>query len=178
MLRPPREHNQHKGGKNRMTICLVSSGKGVSERKWVYCNIRNILTSMIDFTQPVFLAPHITCPTTASTNRVHAYLKRFSLLSQLVLNNSPIWNNVGCLHSVLQSAFKEVLTLQNYKHVRFGGPYKRHCWRCSLLGCYTESSTISRKPLKMDVLTFETCCAVNSEIKQVTSSWSIFIQHT
>ena len=43
-----------------MTIRLVSSGQGVSERKWVYCNIRNILTSMIDFTQSVFLAPHIT----------------------------------------------------------------------------------------------------------------------
>ena len=29
----------------------------------------------------------------------------------------------------------------------------------------------------MDVLTFETCWAVNTEIiKQVTSSWSIFIQ--
>ena len=38
-------------------------------------------------------------------------------------------------------------------------------------------STISCKLLKMDVLTFETCWAVNSEIiKQVTSSWSIFIQ--
>ena len=38
-------------------------------------------------------------------------------------------------------------------------------------------STISRKLLKMDVLTFETCWAVNSEIiKRVTSSWSIFIQ--
>ena len=37
--------------------------------------------------------------------------------------------------------------------------------------------TIGRKLLKMDVLTFETCWAVNSEIiKQVTSSWSIFIQ--
>ena len=34
-----------------------------------------------------------------------------------------------------------------------------------------------RKFLKTDVLTFETCWAVNSEIiKQVTSSWSIFIQ--
>ena len=33
------------------------------------------------------------------------------------------------------------------------------------------------KLLKMDVLTFETCWAVNSKIiKQVTSSWSIFIQ--
>jgi hypothetical protein len=31
----------------------------------------------------------------------------------------------------------------------------------------------------MDVLTFETCCAVNSEIvKQVTSSWSVVIQLT
>ena len=31
--------------------------------------------------------------------------------------------------------------------------------------------------MKMDVLTFETCWAMNSEIiKQVTSSWSIFIQ--
>jgi len=40
-----------------------------------------------------------------------------------------------------------------------------------------NKSTISRKLLKMDVLTFETCWAVNSEIiKQVTSSWSIFIQ--
>ena len=41
-----------------------------------------------------------------------------------------------------------------------------------------NKSTIRRKLLKkMDVLTFETCWAVNSEIiKQVTSSWSIFIQ--
>ena len=38
-------------------------------------------------------------------------------------------------------------------------------------------STISRKLLKMNVLTVETCWAVNSEIiKQVTSSWSFFIQ--
>ena len=35
-----------------------------------------------------------------------------------------------------------------------------------------DKSTISRKLLKMDVLTFETCWAVNSEIiKQVTSMW-------
>jgi hypothetical protein len=40
-----------------------------------------------------------------------------------------------------------------------------------------NKSTISHKLLKMDVLTFETCWAVNSEIiKRVTSSWSIFIQ--
>ena len=40
-----------------------------------------------------------------------------------------------------------------------------------------NKSTISRKLLKTDVLTFETRWAVNSEIiKQVTSSWSIFIQ--
>ena len=40
-----------------------------------------------------------------------------------------------------------------------------------------NKSTISRKLLKMDVLTFETCWAVNGEIiKWVTSSWSIFIQ--
>ena len=37
--------------------------------------------------------------------------------------------------------------------------------------------TVSRKLLKMDVLTFETCRTVNVEIiKRVTSSWSIFIQ--
>ena len=42
-----------------------------------------------------------------------------------------------------------------------------------------NKSTISSNLLKMDVLTFETCWAVNSEIiKQVTSSWSIFIQRT
>jgi len=36
---------------------------------------------------------------------------------------------------------------------------------------------ISRNLLRMDVLTCETCWAVNNEvIKQVTSSWSIFIQ--
>ena len=40
-----------------------------------------------------------------------------------------------------------------------------------------DKSTVSRKLLKMNVLTFKTCWAVNSEIiKQVTSSWSIFIQ--
>ena len=39
-----------------------------------------------------------------------------------------------------------------------------------------NKSTISRKLLKMDVLTFEICWAVNSEIitQVVTSSWSIF----
>jgi len=37
----------------------------------------------------------------------------------------------------------------------------------------------SRKLLRMDVLTSETCWAVNNEIiKQVTSSWSLFIQQT
>jgi len=36
---------------------------------------------------------------------------------------------------------------------------------------------ISRKLLRMDVLTSETCWALNNEIiKQVTSSWSLFIQ--
>ena len=36
---------------------------------------------------------------------------------------------------------------------------------------------ISNKLLRMDVLTFETCRALNKEIKKhVTSSWSIFIQ--
>ena len=40
-----------------------------------------------------------------------------------------------------------------------------------------NKSTISRKLLKMDVLTFEKCWAVNSKkIKQVTSSWSTLIQ--
>jgi len=40
-----------------------------------------------------------------------------------------------------------------------------------------NKSTKSRKLLKMDVLTYETCSALNSEIiKQVTSSWSNFIQ--
>ena len=40
-----------------------------------------------------------------------------------------------------------------------------------------NKSTISRNLLKMDVLTFETCWALNKEIiKQVTSNWSIFIQ--
>ena len=40
-----------------------------------------------------------------------------------------------------------------------------------------NKSTISRKLLKIDVLTFATCWAVYSEIiKQVISSWSIFIQ--
>ena len=35
---------------------------------------------------------------------------------------------------------------------------------------------ISRKFLRMDVLTSETCWAWNNEIKVVTSSWSLFIQ--
>ena len=40
-----------------------------------------------------------------------------------------------------------------------------------------NKSTISLKLLKMDVLTFETCWAVNGEIlKRVISGWSIFIQ--
>ena len=52
-----------------------------------------------------------------------------------------------------------------------------HVLYCVVLYCTWNKSTISRKLLKMDVLTFETCWAVNSEIiKQVTSSWAIFIQ--
>ena len=40
-----------------------------------------------------------------------------------------------------------------------------------------SSASASRKLLRMDVLTFETCWALNNEIiKQVTSSWSLFIQ--
>jgi len=40
-----------------------------------------------------------------------------------------------------------------------------------------NKSTVGRELLKMDVLTFETCWAVNGElVKRVTSSWSIFIQ--
>ena len=35
---------------------------------------------------------------------------------------------------------------------------------------------ISRKLLRMDVLTSETCWALSKEIKQVTSSWSLFTQ--
>jgi len=42
-----------------------------------------------------------------------------------------------------------------------------------------NNSTNKSQALRMDVLTFETCWALNSEIiKQVTSSWSIFIQVT
>ena len=40
-----------------------------------------------------------------------------------------------------------------------------------------QSFKISRKLLRIDVLTSETCWALNNEIiKQVTSSWSLFIQ--
>ena len=40
-----------------------------------------------------------------------------------------------------------------------------------------NKSTVSRKLLKVDVLTFETCWAISSEIiNQVASSWSIFIR--
>ena len=53
------------------------------------------------------------------------------------------------------------------------------------LYCSNESNTtheithqISRKLLRMDILTSEACWALNNEIiKQVTSSWSLFIQH-
>ena len=54
--------------------------------------------------------------------------------------------------------------------------------RCGLAGVvwYTTheiTQQISRKLLKMDVLTSETCWALNNEIiKEVTSSWSLFIQ--
>ena len=40
-----------------------------------------------------------------------------------------------------------------------------------------DKSTICRNLLKVDVLTSETCWALNNETKkQVTSSWSVFIQ--
>jgi len=42
---------------------------------------------------------------------------------------------------------------------------------------YEMTQQISRKLLRMDVLTSETCWVLNNEItKQVTSSWSLFIQ--
>ena len=43
--------------------------------------------------------------------------------------------------------------------------------------CRLKLKQISRKFLRMDVLTSETCWALNKEIiKQVTSSWSLFTQ--
>jgi len=55
--------------------------------------------------------------------------------------------------------------------------------RCGLAGVvwYPDAGwstqQISRKLLRMDVLTSETCWTLNNEIKkQVTSSWSLFIQ--
>ena len=51
----------------------------------------------------------------------------------------------------------------------------KHCWVQPKIHEITQQ--ISRKLLRMDVLTFETYWALNNEIiKQVTSSWSIFIQ--
>ena len=56
-------------------------------------------------------------------------------------------------------------------------------WSTSASACIRSNTTheitqqISRKLLRMDVLTSETCWALNNEIiKQVTSSWSLFIQ--
>jgi len=50
--------------------------------------------------------------------------------------------------------------------------------RCVLvLRCGLAVIVWYRKLLRMDVLTSETCRALNNEIiKQVTSSWSLFIQ--
>jgi len=57
------------------------------------------------------------------------------------------------------------------------------CYVVLWLGWYQSNTTheiiqhISLKLLRMDVLTSETCWALNNEIiKQVTSSWSLFIQ--
>ena len=57
--------------------------------------------------------------------------------------------------------------LKHYWSVRVG---------CGVWGLW-PFGIVGRMLLKMDVLTFETFCAVNSEImKQVASSWSIFTQ--
>jgi len=53
------------------------------------------------------------------------------------------------------------------------------CWvlRCGLAGVLWYPHTGWSKLLRMNVLTSETCWALNNEIiKQVTSSWSLFIQ--
>jgi hypothetical protein len=50
-------------------------------------------------------------------------------------------------------------------------------WSTSASTNVEMTQQISRKFLRMDVLTFEICWALNNEIiKQVTSSWSVFIQ--
>jgi len=49
--------------------------------------------------------------------------------------------------------------------------------RCDSNTTHEITQQISRELLRMDVLTSETCWALNNEIiKQVTSSWSLFIQ--
>ena len=69
--------------------------------------------------------------------------------SQLITNHSPLNKDTNAKTSILTEQY--------------------NTW---------NKSTIIRKLLKMDVLTCETCWAVNGEImKQVTSNWSIFIQH-
>ena len=57
-------------------------------------------------------------------------------------------------------------------------------WGSVVSGCrlhpasgHHTTTQISRKLLRLDVLTSGTCLSVNNEIiKQVTSSWSLFIQ--
>ena len=71
--------------------------------------------------------------------------------------------------NVNTSTFRSLRHIVDLSHVLY-------CYGSMCVGV-TVWFTTSRKLLKMDVLTFETCWAVNSEIiKQVTSSWSIFIQ--
>ena len=103
--------------------------------------------------------------------------------------------------NISTSIFRSLRLIVDVFHVLWGGVVflcrLKHCFSLhkdttppqpnhTVTPTYTEpeqyntrnKSTISRKLLKMDVLTFETCWAVNSEIlKQVTSSWSVFIQN-
>jgi len=61
-------------------------------------------------------------------------------------------------------------------------PTQPHCnvtpTHIKLHTTHEVTQRISRKLLRMDVLTSETCCALNKVIiKQVASSWSLFTQH-
>ena len=84
------------------------------------------------------------------------------------------WSGSMCVDLTVRFGWGGVVSLSRLKHFSASActthiePEQYNTW---------NKSTISRKLLKMDALTFEKCWAVNSEIiKQVTSSWSIFIQ--
>jgi len=165
-------------------ICCITSQMYIFTQFYVYWTVHH-LDSWIKIDQldvtcfiiSLFTAQHVSNVSTSIFRSLQHIVDLFHMLycSGSMCVGVTVW--YGCIGVVSLRRLKHCFSL----HKDTTPPQPKHTVTPTHIEPEQHNtwnkSTICRKLLKMDVLTFETCWAVNSEIiKQVISSWSVFIQ--